>query len=142
MGAAASDLRTSSVVVLGGYAWPAHHGGDDRGDGDDDGDGGVGGFPGAVATAVRYSYGGVTGERRGWELMPPMLQARCCAAAAADSAGFIYVAGGGESMFATAECFDTVERYVHGSSAGAAGVWEQMPPMNQRRCGFGMAYSR
>lgn len=148
MGAAVADPRTSSVVVLGGYSWPTALDG-----------------PVAVTAAARCSYSGVTGRARRWEAMPSMQQARCCAAAAVDSVGQIYVAGGGESMFASAQCFNTVERYacpysggssVGGSSSGeeggldtpvpaaadsVVGVWEAMPSMNDKRCGFGMVYS-
>jgi hypothetical protein len=142
MAASVSDPRTNSVVVMGGYSWP------DRA------------LPPVAVDAVSR-YGGVAG-RRGWTPMPHLLQARSCAAAAVDWQGCVYVAGGGESMFSSAACYNTVERFSctgvgagpggagsgssnsnsNGNSDDSAWQWEAMPPMTEARCGFGMAYCR
>lgn len=71
-----------------------------------------------------------------WSSMPSMNCARCCCSAALDGQGNIYVVGGGDSMYAGAECLSSVERYAPGEEH-----WFAAPTMNQPRCAVGVAVS-
>jgi hypothetical protein len=70
-----------------------------------------------------------------WAPMPALSRARCCVGAACDSRGRLYAVGGGESMYAQAAAFDSVEVYDGGEA------WRRGPSMSEPRCGHGCAIS-
>ena len=72
-----------------------------------------------------------------WRPMPSLAVPRSCAGAAMDGTGGLWVAGGGASMYASAECFKSVEHLADGADGWAAG-----PPLGTPRCAFaiGMAH--
>lgn len=91
-----------------------------------------------------------------WSWLPEMMVARCGCAAAADSRGRIYAAGGGEHMYRSAECWSSLEvldlesclqeRAEQPEPPGGpqlpwAERWREGPAMNDRRCALGLAYS-
>ena len=64
-----------------------------------------------------------------WSAMPGRLcQPRCCAAAAVDRHGGIFLAGGGESMYSQSRAFDSVEYLPAGHD-----LWRCAPHMSQVR---------
>jgi len=100
------------------------------------------GAAGADGGADEGAAGGGRGAG-GAGAVPPLSVARCCAAAASDEAGRLYVAGGGKSMYHTAVAYDSVEvnACLVDPATGDYGAWQPAPNMLARRCGLGLACS-
>ena len=74
--------------------------------------------------------------RPAWAPIAPMQQERCCASAAVDTRGLVWVVGGGRSMYANSPAWNSAERYDP-----AADSWRGAPDMTAARCALGVACS-
>lgn len=77
-------------------------------------------------------------EGGAWVSLASMHEPRCCCSGALDSAGGIFVVGGGASMYRGAECLNTVE---HLPSVVGPANWVPGPVMGSARCALGVAIS-